>query len=103
MNNILLVTKTYFSRSTGRCPADENMLERSEVTVDKQMQRELDHLGVKCNYFEQGCPWTGLAIELQDHLEECQHRLVTCIYDCGVEFEVNLFVSFSDSHQLIIH
>ncbi len=47
---------------------DEQVLERSEVTVDKQMQRELDHLGVKCNYFEQGCPWTGLASELSEHL-----------------------------------
>ncbi|VUZ52040.1 unnamed protein product [Hymenolepis diminuta] len=74
--------------TTGRCPEDESVLERNEVTVDKQMRRELDHLGVKCSYFEQGCPWTGLAIELQDHLEECQHRVVTCIYDCGVEFEV---------------
>ncbi|EUB55050.1 TNF receptor-associated factor [Echinococcus granulosus] len=62
--------------STGRCPIDGNVLERSEVTVDKQMQRELDHLGVKCNYFEQGCSWTGLAVELTDHLEECQCRLV---------------------------
>lgn len=74
--------------STGRCPVDENVLGRSDVTVDKQMQRELDHLGVKCNYFEQGCSWTGLAIELPDHLDECQCRLVQCIYDCGVEFEV---------------
>ncbi|CDS38162.1 TNF receptor associated factor 3 [Echinococcus multilocularis] len=74
--------------STGRCPIDGNVLERSEVTVDKQMQRELDHLGVKCNYFEQGCSWTGLAVELPDHLEECQCRLVQCIYNCGVEFEV---------------
>uniref|UniRef100_A0A5K3EX78 TNF receptor-associated factor n=1 Tax=Mesocestoides corti TaxID=53468 RepID=A0A5K3EX78_MESCO len=74
--------------STGRCPVDETILERSEVTVDKQMQRELDHLGVKCNYFEQGCQWTGLAMELNEHLDECQCRLVTCIYNCGVEFEV---------------
>ncbi|KAM7539081.1 hypothetical protein Aperf_G00000057470 [Anoplocephala perfoliata] len=74
--------------TTARCPLDEKVLERSEVMVDKQMQRELNHLSVKCNYFGQGCTWTGLAIELQDHLEECQCRLVTCIYDCGVEFEV---------------
>ncbi|KAL7057340.1 hypothetical protein AAHC03_019265 [Spirometra sp. Aus1] len=74
--------------SSGRCPVDGQVLERSEVTVDKQMQRELDHLGVKCNYFEQGCTWTGLASELDEHLEDCQCRLVTCVYDCGVEFEL---------------
>ncbi|VDN08649.1 unnamed protein product [Dibothriocephalus latus] len=73
--------------STGRCPVDGAALERSKVTVDKQMQRELDHLGVKCNYFEQGCTWTGLASELSEHLEDCQCRLVSCIYDCGLEFE----------------
>ncbi|VDO16674.1 unnamed protein product [Rodentolepis nana] len=76
--------------STGRCPVDDNVLERSDVTIDKQMQRDLDYLGVKCNHFEQGCSWTGLAKDLMDHLEECQHRLVACIYDCGVEFEVIL-------------
>lgn len=81
------MVSSYF-RTSGQCPVDKTVLERSEVTVDKQMQRELNHLGVKCNYFEQGCTWTGLAMELPDHLEECQYRLVTCIYDCGVEFEV---------------
>ncbi|VDL96453.1 unnamed protein product [Schistocephalus solidus] len=77
-----------YCRSSERCPVDGLTLERSKVTVDKQMQRALDHLGVKCNYFEQGCTWTGLASELSEHLEDCQCRLVTCIYDCGLEFEL---------------
>ena len=75
---------------------DKTVLERSEVTVDKQMQKELNHLSVKCNYFDQGCAWTGLAIELPDHLEECQCRLVACIYDCGVEFEVSRAIVDAD-------
>ena len=63
----------------------------SQTFLDKAMNRELNGLGVNCT--ADGCEWTGVLKEYDQHKTNCKHSLVTCI--CGMAISEDLL----DSHE----
>ena len=52
--------------------------------IDKQCQRHVLALRVRCNYKDNGCPWIGELRHIWQHLEEeCEYVPVLCKYNCG--------------------
>lgn len=74
-------------RSEPRCPIDQTKVEKANFTTDRNLQKEIETLFVRCSYVSAGCTWTGYLKELQGHLEECKYRPVVCPNDCGAKFE----------------
>ena len=57
------------------------------MRADKGFAKEIDNLGVRCSFCQQGCSWTGVLKELGAHLVDCPHVIVLCPNQCGVEFQ----------------
>ncbi|KAF5402634.1 TNF receptor-associated factor 4 [Paragonimus heterotremus] len=74
-------------RSTSRCPVDNTYLKQDRIVLDKDFQLKMDSLAVRCSFATGGCLWTGKFAHLGSHLTQCEHRIITCTNDCGVEFE----------------
>lgn len=55
-----------------------------ETMRDKLVERRVLDLKVYCKYKEKGCTWTGELRDMELHTEDCLHRVVSCIYNCGL-------------------
>lgn len=57
------------------------------VMPEKQLQRKIKDLKVKCPQAKLGCDWKGEIRELTKHLEaSCMHVEITCPLECGRTF-----------------
>ena len=50
---------------------------------DRNSERLIMDLHVKCENYESGCEWTGELRNLKIHRESCVHALVPCPNQCG--------------------
>lgn len=52
--------------------------------IDRQHERKILSLKVRCNFRDGGCEWEGELRHIDNHLErECHYVPVTCRYRCG--------------------
>ena len=55
-----------------------------DIMRDKLVERRVLDLKVYCKHKEKGCTWAGELRDVELHTEDCLHRVVSCIYNCGL-------------------
>ena len=68
------------SHGQPRCPICK---QRFNTLLDKNDQRKVLGLKVRCLKKKEGCKWEGELRHLNDHRENCDHTLVKCRFGCG--------------------
>uniref|UniRef100_A0A914WZY5 Uncharacterized protein n=1 Tax=Plectus sambesii TaxID=2011161 RepID=A0A914WZY5_9BILA len=70
-----------------KCPVDGKPIDRDQVYVDKNLQKTIQQLQVKCTFHENGCKWTGQLKEVPSHIPECENADMVCSKGCGVIYQ----------------
>lgn len=80
--------ETEIKRSDNRrCPTDRGKIDVDSATIDKEFNKVILSLEVKCSNHEWGCKWEGEYQQIQEHLESCEYGDILCINDCGAKFQ----------------
>ncbi|KAK2155149.1 hypothetical protein LSH36_247g01074 [Paralvinella palmiformis] len=92
-------------RTEPRCPIDQAKVEKANFTTDRNLQKEIETLFVRCSFVSAGCTWTGYLKELQMHTEVCKYRSVVCPNECGANFEQRFLEGHlkSDCPRRVVH
>ena len=64
--------------TSGTCPTCRRPL---DAFPDRKSAKKVIGLRVKCSSI--GCPWINELGSLNDHLQTCGYKLVSCAYGCG--------------------
>lgn len=76
--------------NNGHCPLCKNTNYR--VFVDRNMERNVNRLSVRCVHESKGCTWNGSLSNLSHHIDlmkgDCEYITVSCTY-CGQELSLN--------------
>ena len=51
--------------------------------LDKCVERKVKELKLHCEYYKEGCRWTGELFDLECHLKHCGRSLISCVRGCG--------------------
>ncbi|CAD5205439.1 unnamed protein product [Bursaphelenchus okinawaensis] len=69
--------------SVTECPTCGAECDPKNITENKATTKEIQKLGVKCSYSENGCEWTGILKELKAHAIGCEYADTVCPRGCG--------------------
>ena len=78
-----LLTKTSNHFSFECCGEDCTVsVSRDDVFPDKSTEREILHLPAQCKNKTEGCTWTGMIKEYDQHLATCRFETINCEILC---------------------
>lgn len=64
------------------CPVCRAELEKSHIYPNKQNERNILNLLIKCDQQKEGCDWTGQLRQQEDHNKSCLYVAIQCGRHC---------------------
>ncbi|KAI6171567.1 Trf-1 [Aphelenchoides bicaudatus] len=71
------------------CPTCNRAFHSTEIQTDRQTEKLIQKLPVKCSFSDNGCPWQGILKQLKSHAVACQFTDTICPRGCGEVYPKN--------------